>query len=134
LVYDVTSNFIWYTGRVSFNGIGKWIEDVKSQRGSEVIICLVGNKIDLPDREVTEQEGLDIAQKHDLLFKEVSAKSGVNIQEFFKEVAARLPGTSDNNTKPTLQTLPQEEHRIIIDSKPHHQEAMQEKKRCCWFF
>jgi Ras-related protein Rab-6A len=58
LVYDVTSTNRGYTGRVSFNGIGKWIEDVKNQRGNEVIICLVGNKIDLPDREVTEREGL----------------------------------------------------------------------------
>jgi hypothetical protein len=80
---------------------------------------------------VTEQEGQDMAQKHDLLFKEVSAKSGVNIQEFFKEVAARLPGTSDGNTKPTLQTQPLEDNRIVIDSKPLQQEVLKEKKRCC---
>jgi hypothetical protein len=42
---------------------------VKNQRGSDVIICLVGNKVDLPEREISEKEGSDIAQKHDLLFK-----------------------------------------------------------------
>lgn len=53
LVYDVTSKRSCNVGRASFNGIGKWIEDVKNQRGNEVIICLVANKIDLPEREVT---------------------------------------------------------------------------------
>jgi len=132
LVYDVTSTQRRYVGRISFNGIGKWIEDVKSQRGNEVIICLVGNKVDLPEREVTEREGLEMAQKHELLFKEVSAKSGVNIQEFFKEVAARLPGTSDGPAKPTLPTQSEEANRIVIENRPPSSSPeLPHKRRCC---
>ena len=29
---------------------GKWVEDVRSERGNEVVIMLVGNKTDLSDR------------------------------------------------------------------------------------
>lgn len=36
----------------SFENVGKWIEDVRSERGSEVIMCLVANKIDLSDKRL----------------------------------------------------------------------------------
>lgn len=45
----------WYAkitkqGRTSFQNTSKWIEDVRAERGSEVIIVLVGNKTDLNDK------------------------------------------------------------------------------------
>jgi hypothetical protein len=37
-------------GRQSFLNTSKWIEEVRSERGSDVIIVLVGNKTDLVDK------------------------------------------------------------------------------------
>lgn len=34
----------------SFQQTSKWIEDVRTERGSDVIIMLVGNKTDLADK------------------------------------------------------------------------------------
>lgn len=39
-----------YTDRASFLNTSKWIEDVRNERGNDVIIMLVGNKTDLSDR------------------------------------------------------------------------------------
>ena len=40
--------------RASFLNTSKWIEDVRNERGNDVIIILVGNKTDLSDkRQVT---------------------------------------------------------------------------------
>lgn len=36
--------------RASFLNTSKWIEDVRNERGNDVIIMLVGNKTDLSDR------------------------------------------------------------------------------------
>ena len=36
--------------RNSFLSTTKWIDDVRSERGSDVIIVLVGNKADLSDK------------------------------------------------------------------------------------
>ena len=36
--------------RQSFMSTSKWIDDVRSERGNDVIIVLVGNKADLSDR------------------------------------------------------------------------------------
>ena len=34
----------------SFNQTNKWIDDVRTERGNDVIIMLVGNKTDLADK------------------------------------------------------------------------------------
>ena len=38
------------TGRVSFNNVLRWIEDVRAERGSDVVLMVVGNKTDLADK------------------------------------------------------------------------------------
>ena len=73
IVYDVSNNN-------SFKSVQKWIDDVKNQRGEGVIIALLANKVDLEERDVTEPEGKEMAEKNGVLFKEVSAKTGDNIQ------------------------------------------------------
>ena len=73
IVYDVTN-------RNSYKSVQKWIDDVKNQRGEGVIIALLANKIDLEDRDISESEGRELSEKNNILFKEVSAKTGVSIQ------------------------------------------------------
>jgi Ras-related protein Rab-6A len=48
IVYDVTN-------RASFKSMPKWIEDVKNQRGEGVIIAILANKIDVEEREISEE-------------------------------------------------------------------------------
>lgn len=43
VVFDVTN-------RASFLNSSEWIKDVRTERGNEVVIMLVGNKTDLADR------------------------------------------------------------------------------------
>ncbi|XP_030066494.1 ras-related protein Rab-41 isoform X3 [Microcaecilia unicolor] len=51
VVYDITN-------LNSFQQTSKWIDDVRTERGSDVIIMLVGNKTDLADkRQVSIEEG-----------------------------------------------------------------------------
>ncbi len=86
VVYDVTS-------RASFMNTSKWVDDVRAERGNDVIIVLVGNKTDLPDkRQVTSDEGDKKAKEYGVLFIETSAKAGANVKQLFKRIAAALPG------------------------------------------
>ncbi|CAN6673985.1 GTP-binding protein Ypt6p [Trichomonascus vanleenenianus] len=99
VVYDITN-------RQSFVDAGKWIEDVKAERGTQVIIVLVGNKTDLSNdkREVTEEEGEAKAKEAGAIFIETSAKAGHNVKNLFKKVAMELPG---------LETGPKEQSEMI---------------------
>ena len=77
----------------SFQNTRKWVDDVRGERGNDVIIVLVGNKTDLNDkREVTTQQGEDEAKAHNLMFIETSAKVGHNVKNLFRRIAQALPG------------------------------------------
>merc|ERR1712228_584189 len=86
VVYDVTN-------ANSFHQTSKWIDDVRTERGSDVIIMLVGNKTDLSDkRQVSIDEGERKAKELNVMFIETSAKTGYNVKQLFRRVAAALPG------------------------------------------
>lgn len=77
----------------------KWIDDVKNQRGESAVIAILANKIDSDERDVTEEEGRNLAEENQVIFKQVSAKTGAGVQEFFKEIAALLPESADSTTR-----------------------------------
>ena len=79
--------------RASFMNTSNWIEDVRSERGPDVVIMLVGNKTDLSDRrQVSVEEGEELAAKEKVMFIETSAKAGYNIKALFRKLATALPG------------------------------------------
>jgi Ras-related protein Rab-6A len=86
VVYDITN-------KKTFENTRKWVDDVRGERGNDVIIVLVGNKTDLDDkREVTTAQGEEEAKKNNLMFIETSAKVGHNVKALFKRIAQALPG------------------------------------------
>ncbi|KIS66012.1 putative Rab family GTPase YPT6 [Mycosarcoma maydis] len=86
VVYDITN-------RASFQNTSKWVDDVRAERGNDVIIVLVGNKTDLSDkRQVTTEEAEKKAQEFNVMFIETSAKAGHNVKVLFKKIAQALPG------------------------------------------
>lgn len=83
----------------SFHQTSKWIDDVRTERGSDVIIMLVGNKTDLSDkRQVSTEEGERKAKELNVMFIETSAKAGYNVKqvkELCKHVICALFPTSN---------------------------------------
>lgn len=95
VVYDISN-------RQSFKDAHVWIDEVRTERGDQVIIVLVGNKTDLRDnRVVTVEEGEAKAKELGVLFMETSAKAGYNVKALFKKVAAELPGLEQNKPEET---------------------------------
>lgn len=89
----IVLTLVSFTDAKSFQNTKKWIDDVRAERGNDVIIVLVGNKTDLNDkREVTTQQGEEEAKKNNLMFVETSAKLGHNVKNLFKRIAQALPG------------------------------------------
>ncbi|XP_010182583.1 PREDICTED: ras-related protein Rab-6A-like isoform X1 [Mesitornis unicolor] len=102
IVFDITN-------LNSFQQTSKWIDDVRTERGSDVIIMLVGNKTDLADkRQVSIEEGERKAQELNTMYIESSAKAGYNVKQLFRRVAAALPG---------MDSTPEKSKEDMIDIK-----------------
>jgi small GTP-binding protein len=88
IVYDITN-------MESFRSVDKWLEIAKEYIAFKSIkLLLLGNKIDLDeDRQVSILEASDYAEKHDMVFMEVSAldnrQNCVN-EGFFKLIKSRV--------------------------------------------
>jgi len=88
IVFDITN-------RQSFENVNKWVKDVRDERGDDAIIALVGNKTDLDEdgmRQVKTEEGVELARELDVMYVEVSAKTGDNISTIFNNTAQILLG------------------------------------------
>ena len=74
LCYDITR-------RQTFDNLVRWLNDMRDNAYSKMIILLIGNKSDLKfEREVSTEEGQEFADKHNLIFYETSAKTAHNVE------------------------------------------------------
>lgn len=120
VVYDITN-------RASFLNTSKWIEDVRNERGNDVIIVLVGNKTDLSERrQVSVEEGEDKATKESIMFIESSAKAGFNIKALFKKLATALPGAESTPPQPANNLI---DIKLSAPKRPAEQ-AVESSQQC----
>jgi len=75
VVYDITN-------RQSLESISKWLEEIDRYCTQEIVVILVGNKLDLNEQRcVTVEEGKALAAKENMFFIETSAKDAINIEK-----------------------------------------------------
>ncbi|XP_025097759.1 ras-related protein Rab-5C-like [Pomacea canaliculata] len=69
-----------------------WVKELRQQTTNSVLIVLAGNKADLASehRAVPVEEGRSFAEENGLVFAEVSAKTGMAVQEVFMTIAHKL--------------------------------------------
>ena len=117
LIYDVAD-------RRSFEGLDTWLEEIKNNMlKEEISIILVGNKIDLPFRNVTKEEGETFAKKNDLLYLETSSKEGVNIEKVFEMITKDI--ISKRNLFDSYNLSPSESIKAVRGSRINNQ------VKCC---
>ena len=79
LLFDVTKP-------ESFKNVSSWMKDIQNNanRGndtSSIIIYLLGNKIDMNEREISKEEAKNLADKLKMKYCEISCKLNINITE-----------------------------------------------------
>jgi len=73
--------------RSSFGAISNWVECVEKFAKPTALKVLVGNKIDLPDRNITTDEGKKLAEDYGFEYYEISALKLQGLKEMFEDIA-----------------------------------------------
>ena len=77
LVYDVTNS-------ETYENLKFWLQSIKNNISSDMgdlPIIIIGNKIDLEEREIVKEDAILYAKELGCLYFETSAKTGENINE-----------------------------------------------------
>jgi small GTP-binding protein len=82
VVFDVTN-------RESFEHVPTWFTEIR-KNVSNIPITLIGNKIDLPGRIISSNEGVQMGKKCAAPYRETSAKTGDCVDEVFLELSYRI--------------------------------------------
>ena len=92
------------TNKESFTNIQNWMDEIIKYTGKDVVIVIGGNKVDLPERKVSQEDIDNFKKKKGLNLFEVSAKTGKGVEDAFKFIVETLikkknkeTGTPDNN-------------------------------------
>ncbi|XP_059887503.1 ras-related protein Rab-26 isoform X6 [Delphinus delphis] len=84
LLYDVTN-------KASFNSIQAWLTEIQEYAQHDVVLMLLGNKVDsAQERVVKREDGEKLAKEYGLPFMETSAKMGLNVDLAFMAIAKEL--------------------------------------------
>ena len=122
LVFDVSD-------RKSFERIGYWLNEIKeNNKIDSMYVVIVANKIDLVEKRIISREEAEkYAEKNNISYFEVSAKTGEGVAEMFNNITK---GTIDKifNESQNQSIL---EDRKQIFSYLDDTTVMKKDKRCC---
>lgn len=88
LVYDITK-------QSTFQNCLKWMEELRQNAEPDIVIVLVGNKVDLAEkdpsaRQVYYDAAAEFARQHGLLFSEASAVTSHNVKHIFEHLLQEI--------------------------------------------
>lgn len=145
LIYDVSN-------RDSFDSMSRWFSQVLDVKNNEAVFALIGNKIDLEsERKVTLEEGKRFADEKNLIFQEVSAKTGQNFENLFNvqifeaiynkfkpefDQREKMEGNNEDYqedwNKDTKNTETKQDNTVKLQADtPSSSQKPIKKKKCC---
>ena len=104
IVFDLTNPS-------TLNSVTEWHQRLTDANRESVVCVLVGNKSDLPNRQVSQEQGEAVANEIKALYRETSAFTGKGISEVFEDVCEEYLRLHPNqamgpNGKPLELTKP----------------------------
>lgn len=126
LLYDITAS-------LTFSSLTRWLQELRENADSNIVVMLVGNKSDLQElRAVSTEDGTGFSQQENLLFIETSARNATNVQEAFTtlitEIVHRL--SKQNIVSPESPAKVGPNKGVTITS-PQSDDAKKKKNGCC---
>ena len=115
IVFDLTNP-------TSLNSVTEWHARICEANPSPFVTVLVGNKSDLPNRQVSQEQGEAMAAKIQALYRETSAVTGKGVTEVFEDACEEY-----------LRIHPQEpqQNSAPVDLNGNGKKNSDGKSKCC---
>lgn len=114
IVYSVTD-------QESYDSIDSWVQSLHDNADSEIILFLIANKADMEnERVVSTQNGTMKASSIGATFYEVSAKTGLGIDDLFQEIPSQFLAKNPSASAAQADTVQLKD-----------QEGNKKKGKCC---
>jgi Rab family protein len=110
--------------------VKKWMEEVKEHAEPDIVIMLVGNKLDIcektpSERKVSNERAEDFAKENNLLFMETSAYTDINVRDVFEMLVQEIYNVK---SREDLVARNQGGRKLV-----HQDPSLEEKKMCGCF-
>jgi len=128
IVYDITK-------AITFKNVEKWLQEMHEHADKDIVIMLVGNKLDLKaSREVATEDAKRFAQKNNLLYIETSALDGENIQLAFQQTInaiyeSKKQQRTTDEPRPSDNPTPSGGSKTVQLSRTPQEQQQEEKKK-----
>ncbi len=122
IVFDLTNN-------ESFQKVKYWLGELDSNAPRDIIICILGNKVDLTADRVVKFEDFKALAKDNLNY-EVSAKTGNNVSLAFEQLTEGIIEKQKEEESNPDKVLRGKEGRKTTDLNDINKD-LQSKKKCC---
>ncbi len=134
LVYDITS-------KESFEELKKyWVAQLREYGPQNIIIAITGNKSDLDNEQVDEEEVRNYAKENNFLYKRTSAKNHSSIIDLFHDVGMKFldPEFQQrdeikemNLRKNEVKTIEIKDNNFEENTNQNGNGNGKKKKKCC---
>lgn len=125
LLYDITAS-------LTFNSLQRWLQELRENADSNIVVMLVGNKCDLQElRAVSKDEGTGFAQQENLLFIETSARDATNVQESFTTLITEIVHRLSKQNLAQEGEAASQKPKAGVSITPGPSEETKNKKGCC---
>ena len=133
LVYDITD-------QDSFQKVKNWVKELKRMLGSEIVLTIAGNKIDLENqRTVMEDDAVSYAESVGAHYFETSAKTNENVEEVFTELTRLMVQHAQQNNQKQRTLMQQQfgQRRLIVEDSTEgnddnqHNQVPEGSRSCC---
>lgn len=112
IVFDITN-------RESFEHVKKWYGIITRVALPHIVLILVGNKVDLnTSRDVSAEEGIELAKELGIYYMETSAKTNENVDDVFEWIALQIINMNIEEVKDTLFDKQIKEGSKFVISSP----------------
>ena len=121
LVYDITDED-------SFVKVKNWVKELRCMLGTNVVLCIVGNKIDLEkQRVISVAEAEEYAASVNAKHYQTSAKLNKGVEEIFLDLTKRM--LTARSEMESVTTPTGDKHKNVVSVV--EEETEEKKSGCC---